>query len=209
MEEELLSKKELLEHTSISYGQLYRWKRMDLIPESWFIKKSSFTGQETYFPKEKILERVQKIIELKDDHSLEELAKFFSPKPSEMEVNLDDLREILKKETLSYYQSTNSAHTTPSFHEVFYLYICEKVRSLTDFKEEHLYQELAFLKEIDFSKHHQSFDLLALRKEEELIWVVVPTEGQLILQSQATIRLKLSLLDYLNELKILLSNKRK
>ena len=51
--EELISKKELLEVTNISYGQLYRWKRKKLIPEEWFIKKSSFTGQETYFPKEK------------------------------------------------------------------------------------------------------------------------------------------------------------
>lgn len=49
MEEQLISKKELLERTSISYGQLYRWKRKNLIPEEWFIRKSTFTGQETFF----------------------------------------------------------------------------------------------------------------------------------------------------------------
>lgn len=49
MEEQLISKKELLEETSISYGQLYRWKRKNLIPEEWFIRKSTFTGQETFF----------------------------------------------------------------------------------------------------------------------------------------------------------------
>lgn len=51
MEIELISKKELLPLTNISYGQLYRWKRKNLIPEDWFIKKSVSTGQETFFPK--------------------------------------------------------------------------------------------------------------------------------------------------------------
>ena len=37
MLEELISKKELLELMEISYGQLYRWKRKNLIPEEWFI----------------------------------------------------------------------------------------------------------------------------------------------------------------------------
>ena len=45
-----ISKKDLLKTTGISYGQLYRWKREGLIPEEWFVKRSSPTGQETYFP---------------------------------------------------------------------------------------------------------------------------------------------------------------
>jgi hypothetical protein len=80
MEEmDLISKKELLQLTNISYGQLYRWKRENLIPESWFIKKSSFTGQETFFQREKILNRVNEILNLKDRYSLEELADMISP----------------------------------------------------------------------------------------------------------------------------------
>lgn len=70
---ELISKKELLAQTGISYGQLYRWKREGLIPEEWFIKQSAFTGQETFFPREPALARVRAILELKDSHSLEEL----------------------------------------------------------------------------------------------------------------------------------------
>lgn len=78
MDEELISKKDLLAITNISYGQLYRWKRKSIIPEEWFIKKSVSTGQETFFPREKILERINAIIELKDDISLDELAEKFS-----------------------------------------------------------------------------------------------------------------------------------
>lgn len=69
--------KELLDATGISYGQLYRWKRKNIIPEEWFIKKSSFTGQETFFPKEKMLERVEAIKGMKDEYSLDELSAFF------------------------------------------------------------------------------------------------------------------------------------
>ena len=93
MEVELISKKELLQLTNISYGQLYRWKRKNLIPEDWFIKKSVSTGQETFFPREQILERIEKIIQLKDQVSLDELSDIFSPKVEETRFEGDELLE--------------------------------------------------------------------------------------------------------------------
>ena len=78
MEQELISKKELLEKYQISYGALYRWKRMGLIPEDWFIKKSTVTGQETFFPYKQICKRMELIQKQKDDVSLEELSKQLS-----------------------------------------------------------------------------------------------------------------------------------
>ncbi len=77
---DLMSKKELLEKYGISYGTLYRWKRMGLIPEDWLVKKSTFTGQETFFNRELICKRVEEIIEKKDTVSLEELARQFTEK---------------------------------------------------------------------------------------------------------------------------------
>ena len=78
MEQELISKKELLEMYEISYGALYRWKRKGLIPEEWFIKKSTVTGQETFFPRKLICERMELIKTQKDDLSLEGLSKLLS-----------------------------------------------------------------------------------------------------------------------------------
>ena len=63
MDEKLISKKELLELYGISYGALYRWKRMGLIPEDWFIRRSTPTGQETFFRREQILPRMELIRE--------------------------------------------------------------------------------------------------------------------------------------------------
>ena len=78
MEQELISKKDLLERYGISYGALYRWKRKGLIPEDWFIKKSTVTGQETFFPKSLICERVELIIREKEEICLDELLKQFN-----------------------------------------------------------------------------------------------------------------------------------
>ena len=75
LEKELISKKELLERYSISYGALYRWKRKGLIPEDWFIKKSTVTGQETFFPKKLVCERVELIMSQKDELSLDGLSE--------------------------------------------------------------------------------------------------------------------------------------
>ena len=77
-EQNLISKKLLLEKYSISYGALYRWKRKGLIPEEWFIKKSTITGQETFFPKDLIFERVELILSNKEDILLDKLAEKIS-----------------------------------------------------------------------------------------------------------------------------------
>lgn len=74
MEEDLISKKELLEQYRISYGALYRWKRMGLIPEAWFLRRSAPTGQETYFRRAQICPRIEQILREKERISLEQLA---------------------------------------------------------------------------------------------------------------------------------------
>lgn len=79
--EKWISKKELLAKTGISYGQLYRWKREKLIPDDWFIKRAAFTGQETFFPRERVLERISFILENKDRYALRELVEMLSPNP--------------------------------------------------------------------------------------------------------------------------------
>ena len=72
--EDLISKKEVLEKYGISYGALYRWKRMGLIPEAWFIRKSTATGQETFFRRDQVCPRVELILSRRDGTSLEQLA---------------------------------------------------------------------------------------------------------------------------------------
>ncbi len=121
----LLSKKELLNKTGISYGQLYRWKRQGLIPEEWFIKQAVHTGQETFFPGEQILARVSSILELKDTHSLKEMLAVLSPEFSQTSLSQQELAELgVEKGVLRRMDSTPD--TSYTFQEAVYLHMLSK-----------------------------------------------------------------------------------
>ncbi|NRD77628.1 YhbD family protein [Bacillus sp. BRMEA1] len=129
MSEELISKKELLDLTGISYGQLYRWKRKDLIPEDWFIRKSTFTGQETFFPKEKILERIEKIQMMKENLSLDELANMFSPNVADLKLGENELikRNIVSVTVLNLYIENEKGGPQLDFSRTLEAYVLEKL----------------------------------------------------------------------------------
>ena len=87
---EMISKKELLQITQISYGQLYRWKRECLIPDELFIRQSVASGQETYFYKEQILPRIETILSLKDRYSHEEIKQFLNPNAKDRRFTISE-----------------------------------------------------------------------------------------------------------------------
>ena len=127
---DLISKKDLLDVTGISYGQLYRWKRENLIPEAWFIKKVSYTGQETFFPKDQILDRVKTILELKDTYTLEELSKMLSPENgghfTAQEVSsIEEIDPAVAQQIVEIWGTD-----TPSFNQIaFTAAICQLTQS--------------------------------------------------------------------------------
>lgn len=129
MDPELISKKELLKITGISYGQLYRWKRKKLIPEDWFIKKSTFTGQETFFPKYKVIDRIEKIKSMKGDISLDSLAEMLSPDLTKKTVTYEDLndRNIVSEATLDFYKKEYGETTKFNFEQIISLYLLDKM----------------------------------------------------------------------------------
>jgi len=92
--EDYISKQELLRRAGISYGQFYRWKRMGLIPEAWFERRSTFTGQATFLPADKVLPRIERILALKDRHGLEEIAQLLSPDLGRKTYTPEELAEM-------------------------------------------------------------------------------------------------------------------
>ena len=144
-----ISKKDLLKETGISYGQLYRWKREGLIPESWFVKRPSPTGQETYFPKERILKRIRAIQQMKDTYSLEELAKMLTPEVSNRMFTEEDLEEfseidievaalfmdVMEKDCFS--QNTRTALIQSSAHAITHIHSHEWRMLLVQIQEDH------------------------------------------------------------------------
>ena len=127
----MISKKDLLIKTNISYGQLYRWKRLGLIPEEWFVKTSVSTGQETYFDEDLIIPRIEKILSLKDEHSIDEIKILLNPKPNQIVFSLERLKtlncidnKIIKKLV--------DKDTDLSVNEVVILYALTKARKDID-----------------------------------------------------------------------------
>ncbi|MCO7127152.1 YhbD family protein [Sporolactobacillus shoreicorticis] len=167
MEDELIAKKDLLEITGISYGQLYRWKRKKLIPETWFIRKATFTGQETFFPKAKILKRVQSISELKDTLSLDELAERFSPQSVTKivlsEVELLD-RNIVSEMTLAIFKEFGSARHSFDFHDLLAMFLLDHLLKAGQMNRAEANDLLNVLKESSHKIYDKNSCLYFIRK---------------------------------------------
>lgn len=167
MEDELIAKKDLLEMTGISYGQLYRWKRKQLIPEAWFIRKATFTGQETFFPKVKILKRVQSISEMKDTLSLDELAERFSPQSvtkivlSETEL-LD--RNIVSNATLTIFKEFGSVQHRFDFHDLLAMFLLDHMLKAGQMNRAEANDLLNVLKESSHKIYDKNSCLYFIRK---------------------------------------------
>lgn len=201
MSENLISKKELLSLTGITYGQLYRWKRKQLIPEEWFIKRASYTGQETYFPKDKILERIEKILNLKDGKSLDELAETFSPTLSEFDLSMAAAREnpIFRPEVIDLYSEHFSDPL--SFGDLLGLLICQDQLLSGHLTQAEGAQLIGFLKAHVTALPEKSIALKYLRKLGMGIFILYEPAAVFITEEDTKIILDLSLQTYIETLK--------
>ncbi|WP_288221826.1 DUF4004 family protein [uncultured Clostridium sp.] len=164
MLEELISKKELLELTGISYGQLYRWKRKELIPEDWFIKKSVSTGQETFFPKEKIIERVNKILELKDEASLNDLAYRFSNNIKDIKIIRKYLLNIISEEIILRFEEIIDVKEIYEENNIFALFLYKRLINLGSLSLPEI-KEIILLANKDYKKlDNKEYELVIKRK---------------------------------------------
>lgn len=204
MEEELISKKELLELTGISYGQLYRWKRKNLVPEEWFIRKSAFTGQETFFPKQQMLARIDKIINMKDDLSLDELADVFSPVPSDLSINKNELvkRNIVSTVAAEYVEQQIGRLDIYTFEQTVCLYMLDHCLQTGEMNlDEGKYMLQAF------TEHYKKFegkncDLIFIRKMGVSAFLLVSAGSEIYFESSVKIILRVNVAKRIEELKM-------
>lgn len=165
MEEQLISKKELLEKTSISYGQLYRWKRKNLIPEEWFIRKSTFTGQETFFPREDILKRISMIQKMKGNLSLDEMREMLSPKMKDVSMTADDLihKGLISRTALDVF-SEGGENSVFSSRDLLSLYVLEGLLQSGNISLAEAKMAAGVLKQHDTEEIKKQTELIVLRK---------------------------------------------
>jgi len=208
MENELISKKDLLELTGISYGQLYRWKRKMLIPEDWFIRKSTFTGQETFFPKDKILARIDRIKDLKEDASLDELADILSPAPTDVEVEKNKLvqEKIVSEAAMDLFAQTLGIPQVFDFQKTLYAYLLDKMLGSGEISGE---EGKVLLKTLE--EHYPDFatkqcEIFFIRKLGVPLCLLISGTNQVSLDAGAKLVERISISSVIEELKTKLSN---
>lgn len=204
MEEQLISKKELLELTDISYGQLYRWKRKNLIPEEWFIKKSSFTGQETFFPREKILDRVEKIKNMKDDTSLDDLAEIFSTEISNIKISYDEIvkKGLVMEKVIEIYKDFNSMINLYSFNEILYMSVLQEFLLEGSISIEESKNVLETLQD-NYNKYAgRSCEVLFIRKMGVGIAIILSYPNEIYFERLSKIIMRISINETIEKLKL-------
>jgi DNA-binding transcriptional MerR regulator len=204
MNEELISKKELLELTGISYGQLYRWKRKDLIPEEWFVRKSTFTGQETFFPKEKILERINKIQAMKENLSLDELAEMFSPNLSDLHLNQEELlkRNIVSEGVMKFYLENDVRDSPFDLSRVVEVYMLEKLLQSGDINLEEGKMIFNILKDNEEVIKQKSCELVIIRKLGVSSCLLLLNAEDFHFEKGTKVIARVSLLQLMEEIKV-------
>jgi DNA-binding transcriptional MerR regulator len=203
MSDELISKKELLELAGISYGQLYRWKRKDLIPEEWFVRKSTFTGQETFFPKEKILERINKIQTMKENLSLDELAEMFSPNLTELNLTKEELlkRNIVSNEVTNFYFENDTRGPYLDLPRLLEICLLEKLLQSGDINLEEGRMVLQLLKEEEPLIKQKSCELIIARKFGITTCLLLVNAENIHFEKGTKVAARLSLLNLMEEIK--------
>jgi len=206
LEEDLISKRELLDATGISYGQLYRWKRKNLIPEDWFIRKSTFTGQETFFPRALILERIGKIKGMKDERSLDELAGVFSPVPADLTLGVDEFagRNIVTEMALDAALEVLAPSGRLSFTQMLWIFILDRALRSGEIGLEEGRGLLRFLSGSEEAASGRPSEVLCARKLGVAIWLLAMPPGAALLEDGAKICVRESVHECIEALKLVL-----
>lgn len=203
MSDELISKKDLLDVTGISYGQLYRWKRKNLIPEDWFIRKSTFTGQETFFPKQKILERIDKIQGMKDNLSLDELAEMFSPSVTDFIMSKDLLmeRNIVSEMVVRFYEEKAGILQDYPFRKILHLFILDNLLQSGDINLDEGLMLIQLFNEYISPSESVDRKLIIIRKFGISSCLIAATDSIVQFEKGTKVITEISINEFIEELK--------
>ncbi len=209
MEPDLISKKDLLLATGISYGQLYRWKRKGLIPEEWFVRKSAFTGQETFFPREKMLARVERILSMKDeDLSLDDIAEQVSPSPLPDTFRREDViaRGAVSSTALDLFAERHPGVGELRFAELLAASIADTLLVSGDAGREEALSAISTLEEGWTTCEKTSCDIVLLRKMGVSTVLLISSASELIAESGVKMVARITLPTQIEQLKTLLKS---
>lgn len=197
MDQDLISKKDLLVQCEISYGQLYRWKRKGLIPEEWFIRRSTFTGQETFFPRDKILPRIERIRGMKEeDLSLDAIADTLAPTMvSDIALTPDELRErgLVSDVALDLFLERRAETGPLLFGELLAVSVLDGLLSDGEIGIDEGRSLVEAMSAGIVATQGRDFELVLMRKLGLSAWLLVPAGCDVIFEPAARVVVRRSL----------------
>lgn len=187
MDENLITKKELLSITGISYGSLYRWKRKKLIPDEWFIHRATFTGQETFFPREKILERINKILELKESMSLDIIAEMMNPNLKSVSVGLDEIVQlgVASPAIIDVYLAKYGEFGEYDNHRLLSVLLCSKLLALGTLSRDEVFLAVDIFE--GFQEKNRALKIVLIRKLGVCICLSADEQAPLVFDKDASV----------------------
>lgn len=203
-----ISKKDLLRETGISYGQLYRWKRMGLIPEEWFVRRSTFTGTETFFPRERVLARIEKITSMKGgDLSLEEIAGVVAPPLRSVALSPAEVLEhrIASRSTLDLYAAERQSDGAFALGDVLTLYVLDGLLREGLVTADEGRSLIATMTAGLSGESEGEFEALLVRKAGLSLWLLAPRGCAPRFEESARVMVRVDLGARLEEIKSLLA----
>lgn len=207
-----ITKKDLLQQTGISYGQLYRWKRMGLIPEEWFVRKATFTGTETFFPRERVLARIEKIKSMKDgDLSLEEIAEVVSPALGKVALTPEETmaRRVAGRAAIDLFASERTTDGAFALGDVLTLYVLDALLRDGSITADEGRALVGAMPAGLAGEVESESDALLVRKAGLSLWAIVPRTCKPRFEEGARVVVRVDLAARLEDLKSLLTNERK
>jgi DNA-binding transcriptional MerR regulator len=183
MDPDLISKKDLLQLTGISYGQLYRWKRKGLIPEEWFVRKSTFTGQETFFPRDRVIARIERIQSMKDeDLSLDDIAEAVTPDLAGVSLTAEEAvgRGVVSAAALQVFSARRPEVESLRYGELLSAYVTDQLLKTGDVNLDEGALVLATFEEGHEKCAARECDIVLVRKMGVAMCLLAPSTAEIV-----------------------------
>jgi hypothetical protein len=188
VDSEFISKKDLLQQMGISYGQLYRWKRRGLIPEEWFVRKSTFTGTETFFPRDKMLARIERILSMKDgDLSLDDIADVVTPDLGGVSMAPPAAADegVVSRQAIDLYEDAHPGVEALRYGELLSLYVLDRLLATGEVSLDEGRWVLAAFEDAYPGFEGGDCDLVLVRKMGVAVCFMITSTAELALEGGA------------------------
>lgn len=139
-----------------------------MIPDEWLVHKSTKTGQESFLPADKILTRIKKIKELKENNTLKEIADLLSPELVEKKYEKSIINYIdwIDDDLLRTYEEIIGTKKHYSFNDIVYLKVLHRLKKSGE-SARNTYLALETLDSLDDEAYELDQKIILARRKPE------------------------------------------